>query len=107
MYEIATSPEEKYVQRCNLRQDNKNVQNAEIAYNTAEHELMKKYEEKEAILDEYRDTISRVNKVYYNRYRNYSESSVKKINRINGLKYEIEAMPETDKSYKTVRKETI
>ena len=107
LYEIATSPEEKYVQRCNLRQDNKNVQNAEIAYNTAEHELMKKYEEKEAILDEYRDAISRVNKVYYNRYRNYSESSVKKINRINGLKYEIEAMPETDKSYKTVRKETI
>ena len=107
LYNLANSPEEKYVQRCNMRQDDKNIHIAEIACSTAEHELMKRYEEKEAILDEYRDTISRVNKVYYNRYRNYAESSVKKINRINGLKYDIEDMPETDKSFRRIRKETI
>ena len=104
LYNLANSPEEKYVQRCNMRQDDKNIHAAEIACSTAEHELMKRYEEKEAILDEYRDTISRVNKVYYNRYRNYAESSVKKINRINGLKYDIEDMPETDKSFRRIRK---
>ena len=83
------------------------MQEAEIVLNNAEHELEKLNEEKSAILESYRDTIYRVNKVYQNRYRNYTESAIKKINRINGLKYTIDEMPESDNHYKTIRKEQI
>lgn len=105
--ELADTAAEQYTEYCNLKQDDKTLQDTRIALNNAEFELKRLIEEKEAIFESYRDTIYRVNKVYQNRYRNYTESAIKKINRINGLKYTIDEMPESDNNYKTIRKEQV
>lgn len=105
--ELANTAAEQYTEYCNLKQDEKVLQDTRIALNDAEYEVKRLNEEKEAILESYRDTLYRVNRVYQNRYRNYTESAIKKINRINGLKYVIDEMPESDDNYQTVRKEQI
>lgn len=104
---LANTAAEQYAEYCNLKQDNKVLQDAKNALNNAEFELKRLDEEKETILESYRDTIYRVNRVYQNRYRNYTESAIKKINRINGLKYTIDEMPESNNNYQTIRKEQI
>ncbi|MBR3052148.1 hypothetical protein IKG60_00820 [Candidatus Saccharibacteria bacterium] len=105
--ELANTAAEQYTEYCNLREDDKALQDAKIALNNAEFELRRLNEEKEVIFESYRDTVYRVNMVYQNRYRNYTESAIKKINRINGLKYVIDEMPESDNNYQTIRKEQI
>ena len=102
---LAKTAAEQYTEYCNLKQDNRLLQEAKTALNDAEFELKRLNEEMETILEVYCDTIYRINRVYQDRYRNYTESAIKKINRINGLKYTIDEMSKTDGNYKTIRKE--
>ena len=62
----------------------------------AEHRLQEVEREAKKILDNYKATTYRIKKIFYSRYAKYTESAIKKINRINGLKYTIIDMPEAE-----------
>lgn len=62
----------------------------------AEYELEEMEREAKKILDNYKAATYRINKIFYSRYSNYTESAIKKINQINGLKYTIIDMPEAE-----------
>ena len=85
----AKSYDEKYQQMCKRDAEIKKINSLEKAKNEAEHDLEKREQEKAAILKEYKNTVYRVKKIFYNRYTKYTESAVKKINRVNGLRFEV------------------
>lgn len=47
--------------------------------------------------EEYRITVSQINKIYNERYVKYTETAIKKLNRIHRLKYRIADMSEVEK----------
>lgn len=92
----AKSPGEIYKQRQNYYSKKEACNAAERAKNNAEHLLQEMERELDKITDNYKSTTYRVTKIYYSRYAKYTESAIKKINKINGLKYVIVDMPETE-----------
>ncbi|MDO4889235.1 MAG: hypothetical protein Q4A25_00880 [Candidatus Saccharibacteria bacterium] len=96
LMEDAKSSGELYKQRQNYSAKRIEHSIATRAKIDAEHHLQEMEREAQKITDNYRATTYRVKKIFYARYAKYTESAIKKINRINGLKYTIIDMPEAE-----------
>jgi len=92
----AKSSGEIYKQRQNYSSSRIRHSTAARAKNDAEYHLQEMEREAQKITDNYRTIAYRVKKVFYTRYSKYTESAIKKINRVNGLKYTIIDMPEAE-----------
>lgn len=96
LMEEAKSSGELYKQRQNYNAKRNMYSIAARNKIDAEHRLQEEEREAKKILDNYKATTYRVKKIFYSRYSKYTESAIKKINQINGLKYTIIDMPEAE-----------
>lgn len=96
LVEDAKSSGEIYKQRQNYSAKRANHSVAARSKIDAEHRLQEVEREARKILDNYKATTYRIKKIFYARYAKYTESAIKKINRVNGLKYTIIDMPEAE-----------
>lgn len=93
LLDSAKSSGEIYKQRQNYSDAMREVNTCEVAKNDALHRLRELERDRENLLESYKSVIYRIMKIYYNRYAKYTETAIRKINQINGLKYTIVDMP--------------
>lgn len=96
LLDAAKSSGEVYKQRQNYDDKMREANVLEEVRNDAEHRLKALEQDKDNLHDNYQDIIYRVAKIYYARYSKYTEHAIRKINRVNGLKYTIADMPEAE-----------
>lgn len=84
---------EIYVQRQRYDDAIRAVEACEQEVNQAKCNVKLAIEHKENLNDEYRETSYRLRKLFDARYSNYTDKVVKKISRIQRLKYEFSEMP--------------
>lgn len=85
---------EVYQQRCELSRREQIEKQADKNINNQRCEQEKLEKEKVAITKNFEDVVYRVRKIYYSRYSKYTELAVKRINKVNGLKYTVVDMPD-------------
>ena len=94
MLEVAEPPAGIYNQRQEYGAILKRLNECMKNRNEANRIVQTLRQETNQLLDDFKETIYRIVKIYYIRYSKYTELAIKKINRINGLKYAIMDMPE-------------
>lgn len=92
----AKSSGEIYKQRQYHESKAKETALKEMLKNSAEHQLKKDEQAKDKLHDDYHEVVYRITKIYYARYAKYTESAIKKINHVNGLRYTIVDMPDAE-----------
>ncbi len=96
MLDGANLPGETYKQRQNYAQSLSSVASCEQNENNAECNLRMTEQDEKELGNSYREFVYRIEKVYNARYEKYANSAIKKINRVNGLKYTIVDMPKSE-----------
>lgn len=87
--EEAKSPGEIYKQRQSYQIKRRELAEAMTNKSDAEYALQEQTKEREEIINMYQQEAALIVKIFYSRYLKYTESAIKKINKINGLKYTI------------------
>lgn len=90
---VAKTDGEIYVQRQRYNRLLSKVSEAKAHLNHKQHELKLAEDAKNALIADLREVNYRVSKVFESRYEKYTERVVRKINRINRLKYHLAGMP--------------
>lgn len=94
LLELTETPAGIYNQRQEYSEALKKLGDCKRNKNEAGYRLQRLTQEEIQLKDNFRETVYRIAKIYYIRYSKYTESAIKKINQINGLKYAIMDMPE-------------
>ncbi len=93
LLEAAKTDGEIYVQRQKYNRLLGKVRDCKEVVNHRQHDLKLIEDAKNALVADLREVNYRVTKVFESRYEKYTERVVKKINRINSLKYHLVGMP--------------
>lgn len=89
----AKSSGEVYKQRQNYNDAIQKTKEYENIKNSAIHQLQVIEQDKINLSEQYETVASRIISIYNDRYFKYTKIAMRKINRVNGLKYEIADMP--------------
>lgn len=97
LLEDAALNEEVYVQRQKQHRLILQLRDHTIIINQAKRDLEIAKEKKQAVIDDFTEVSYRITKLFDLRYEKYTNRAIKKINRINQLKYRLPEMAQLEK----------
>lgn len=93
---MAKTPGEIFVQRDVLNKVNEQIKNNEMSIDFARSEISKAEKINDKLHEEFLIISQAIVSIFFERYKKYTEIVVRKINKVNNLKYSLTEMPNTN-----------